>query len=296
MAEVTNRSIMLFGEVASTGLARGPAFVCGCAKPVVAPRRAIDASETPQELARLDAAISEAEAELLQLQETVQQQVGKAEAEIFGAQILLLYDPTLREAARDLCQTKRINVEAALDEALTTLTTAFIRLEDPYFRERAADLRDVGKRLLEVLAKDQRPAFPSFPEGSVLVTPELLPSVIMQLDSQTVRGVIVEKGGQTAHATILARARGIPSLIHVAAATQTIRTGDPVIVDGLVGRVFIHPTPAIRAEYDRLEADLHAHQTALNGLIDLPAETQDGVAIKLCANIGKSADAVAAAA
>ena len=169
------------------------------------------------------------------------------------------------------------------------------RLEDPYFRERAADLRDVGKRLLDILTKCQRSGIPNIPDGSVIVTSELLPSVTAQLDGQTIRGLIAEKGGQTAHATILARALGIPLLIHVPDATKIIRTDDRLIVDGLAGRVFINPAPAILREYDRLEADLQAHRTALKGLIELPAMTLDGVQIKPCANIGKSADAVAAA-
>jgi len=295
MTKISEQPVMIFGEVASPGLARGPAFVCGCAKDVVVPRRMIDASEAVREIERLDDAIIEAEKELVELQDKVRQRVGKLEADIFEAHILLLRDPSLREKVEAICHTQKMNVEAALDETIDALASVFARMEDPYYRERAADLRDVGKRLLDILAKDQRLKVPIFPKGSVIVTPELLPSVIVQLDSQTVRGVIVEKGGQTAHATILARARRIPLLIHVPDATETIRTGDPLIVDGLAGRVFIHPTPEIRREYDRLEADLHAHQTALKGLIDLPAVTRDGVAIKLCANIGKSADAVTAA-
>ena len=136
---------------------------------------------------------------------------------------------------------------------------------------------------------------PNVPDGSVIVTSELLPSVTAQLDGQTIRGLIAEKGGQTAHATILARALGIPLLIHVSDASKIIRTDDQLIVDGLAGRVFVNPAPAILREYDRLEADLQAHRTALKGLIELPAMTLDGVQIKLCANIGKAADAVAAA-
>ena len=98
------------------------------------------------------------------------------------------------------------NVEAALDEAIEKLTSLFVRLEDPYFRERAADLRDVGKRLLDILTRCQRSGIPNIPDGSVIVTSELLPSVAAQLDGQMIRGLIAEKGGQTAHATILARA------------------------------------------------------------------------------------------
>src|ERR1019366_90208 len=171
----------------------------------------------------------------------------------------------------------------------------FGRLADSYFRERAADLHDVGKRLLEHLAENLQPSIPALPDGCVLVTSELFASVVARLEGRGVRGLIVEKGGLTAHATILARALGIPMLVHASEATKQIRVGDLVIVDALAGRVFINPKPEILRKYDQLEADLQIHQTALKGLIDLPAVTRDGVSIKLCANIGKSADAVAAA-
>lgn len=289
-----DRMAMVFGEVASSGIARGPAFVCSCFGDLAVPRRTIDASDTAKEMARFDAAISEAEQDLLEVQEQVQKQLGEQEAGIFQAHMLMLHDSLLRKTVSDLCLTNKINVEAALDEAVVALASRFARFDDPYFRERAADVRDVGKRLLDVLAKDQRPGVPVVPHGSVIVTSELLPSAVVQLDSRTIGGIIVEKGGQTAHATILARAGRIPLLIHVPDATKAIRTGDPLIVDGLAGRVFVNPTPDIRHEYDRLECDLQAHRTALKRLIDLPAVTQDGVAIKLCANIGKVGDAVAA--
>src|SRR5512136_1376935 len=295
MTENAKDSALIIGEVASAGVARGPAFVCACAEDTVVPRRTIDASEALTEMKRFTAAISAVEQDLLKLQQTVLREVGKSEAGIMEAQILLLHDPTLRKEVSNRCVTAKLNVEAAVDEAIEKLTSVFLRLEDPYFRGRAADLRDVGKRLLGVLAKDQRPGIPVLPEKGVLVTTELLPSVIAQLDGQTLRGLVTEKGGQTAHATILARARGIPLLIHVPDATTRIRPGDQLIVDGLAGRVFINPTPAILREYDRLEADLQAHETALKDLIDLPAATRDGVPVNLCANIGKSADAVTAA-
>jgi phosphoenolpyruvate-protein phosphotransferase (PTS system enzyme I) len=244
---------------------------------------------------KLDTAIFEVEKNLLNLQNKVQQRVGKNEARIFEAQILLLHDPSFREEISTRCLIEKINVEAAVDEAIKKLTSLFVRLEDPYFRERGADLRDVGKRLLDVLNKSQSTGIPILSDGSVIVASELLPSVMAQLDSKKIRGLVLEKGGQTAHATILARALGIPMLIQVSDATKIIQTGDRLIIDGLAGRVFINPTPSVLREYDQLELDLQAHQTALKGLIKLPAVTQDGVKVNLCANISKSADAVAAA-
>ncbi|NUM53432.1 MAG: phosphoenolpyruvate--protein phosphotransferase [Candidatus Hydrogenedentes bacterium] len=286
---------MILGEVASSGVARGPALVCACAEHATGPRRVVSETEAQKEMEKLDAAISEVEMELLDLQKKVQQRVGKEEAAIFEAQILLLHDPSLREEISTRCLIGKINIETAVDEAIEKMASLFIQIEDRYFRERAADVRDVGKRLLDNLTKSQSPGIPTLSGGSVIVTSELLPSVTAQLDSQKIRGLVVEKGGQTAHATILARALGIPLLIHVSDATKLIRTGDRLIIDGLAGRVFINPTSAILREYDQLEADLQAHKTDLQGLIKLPTVTRDGVAIKLCANIGKSADAAAAA-
>ena len=187
---------MIIGEVASSGVARGPAFVCACAEDSIVPRRTIAASEAPEEMERFDAAVCAAEQDLLKLQQAVLREIGKSEAGIMEAQILLLHDPTLREEVSTRCVTGKLNVEAAVDEAIEKLTSVFLRLEDPYFRERAADLRDVGKRLLDVLLKDQRPGIPILPDGGILVTTELLPSVMAQLDGQTLRGLVAEKGGQ----------------------------------------------------------------------------------------------------
>ena len=286
---------MILGEVASSGLARGRALLCDCAKQTVVPRRQVSEAEAQKELARFDAAVAAAEQKLLAVQASVQRALGKAEAEIFEAQILLMNDLQLRDAVRDLCLEKRMNAEAALDEAIQHLTALFSRLEDPYFRERAADLRDVGKRLLDHLAEDLRPAIPALMGGCILVTSELFASVVAQLAGHGVRGLIVERGGLTAHATILARALGIPMLVQVPEATEKIRAGDLVVVDALAGRIFVNPKPELLRTYDQLEADLQIHQSSLKDLIGLPAVTLDGIEIKLCANIGQTADAVAAA-
>ena len=285
---------MILGEVASPGVARGTAVVCGCAKNTSIARHVIDEGEVSNEIERFDAAIAKAEKEMLRLRQHIGRNHGENEAAIFDAHIALLHDSSLRDTVKALCTTSKLNVEAALSEAIDTLAAAFARLNNPYFRERAADLRDVGNRLMEALTKDEQHESLCFPDGTVLVAGELMPSVIAQLDEKAIRAVVVEQGGQTAHSTILARARGIPLLIHVPDATATIRNGDQLIVDGLAGRIFINPKSEIQREYNQLEADLNAHKSALKDLIDLSAVTRDAVAIKLCANIGKVADAVAA--
>ena len=286
---------MIFGEVASQGLARGTAVVYDYVDAPPITCRVIAESEVAQEIARFDAAVAATERDMIAVGRQAEQKHGKDSAAIWAAQLAFLRDPLLRETVHTLCTTKKQNVEAALSEAIATLTATFARLASPYFRERAADLRDVGNRLQQALAQRECPPLPVCADGSVLIARELLPSVILQLDEKAICGVVVEQGGQTAHATILARARGIPLLINVPNATKLIRSGDPIIVDGLAGRIFLHASEPIQREYDRLEADRQAHKSTLNDLIPLPAVTTDQVAVTLCANIGKVADAMSAA-
>lgn len=286
---------MILGEAASSGLARGRAVLCDCAKQTVVPRRLIPESEIPLELDRFDHAVNEVEQKLRDTQASVQRALSDTEAAIFEAQILLVRDVDLHRAVREACVTKRMNIEAAIEEAVHRLATAFDQLEDPYLRERAVDLREVGKRLIDQLASQPHFDIPNGTEGCVLVTDELFSAAVAQLQNRGVRGLIVERGGLTAHATILARALGIPMLVKVTQATTRIAAGHLVIVDALAGRAFVNPNEEILRAYDRLETDLRVHESALQDLINLPALTRDGVQIKLSANIGQMADAVAAA-
>ncbi|MEO6740461.1 MAG: phosphoenolpyruvate--protein phosphotransferase [Chthoniobacteraceae bacterium] len=286
---------MILGHAASPGLARGRAMLCDCARQTVVPRRQVSEEEAQQEMQRFDDAVEAVEGTLAQLESDVRRALGNAEAEIFGVQILLLRETKLRNAVRELCAGERINVEAAVEQAIQRLMDVFARLEDPYLRERAVDLHEVGRRLLDHLVSDPPSVVPANADGCVLVASELFSSAVAQLEGRGVRGLIIERGGVTAHATILARALGIPMLVHAAEATQRIRAGDLVIVDALAGRAFINPNAEILRNYDRLEADLRAHESALEELIDVPTITRDGVEIKLSANIGQTADAVAAA-
>lgn len=251
--------------------------------------------DAQKEIARFEAAVSSVERELLRLRQVVLREIGKQEAAILDVQLALLHDPSLHEGVQASCLKDSSNAEAAVGLAIDKLASSLVRIEDPYFRDRAADLRDIGRRLIDILVTSESSDGPIVPDGSIIVTTELLPSVMAHLSTQKVQGLVAETGGQTAHATILARGRGIPFLLNVPNATTRIHQGDELIVDGLAGRVFVNPSPEITQEYNRLEEELRAHQSALQSLIDVPAVTLDGVTIQLCANIGKSADSAVAA-
>jgi len=290
----TKRTGMIKGLAVSAGIARGTAVVVSDEAHLAVPRRAITEAEVEVELAKFAAALGVAEQTLAALQKEVLERIGKREADIFEAQKLMLRDPSFVSEVSSRCSSERINVEAALADVIERFVRMFEEIDDDYVRHRAGDVLDVGRRVLGILLKQTLPGPWIFPEGKILVASELLASTTARLDLKTIRAVVTERGGKTSHASILTRSLGIPAVIAAKDATKRIRTGDALIVDGLAGTVFVNPKGPVLKEYTKLEGEFRAYQNALKDFVDLPAITQDGVTVRLCANIGKLADAEAA--
>jgi phosphotransferase system enzyme I (PtsI) len=285
---------MIKGTPVSPGIAHGTAYVLACANRTAGPRRTIAASDVDGEMARFEAALDHAEKDLLALKATVTEKIGASEADIFAAQVLLLSDPAFRNQVSALVRDKRVNVEAALAEVIEKFTRAFDEIPDPYLRERAADVRDVGRRVLAALFQDRTPESLDIPGEAIIVAEELLPSVTARLEVGRARAFITERGGKFSHTSILARSLGTPAVVGIAEASTRIKTGDKLIVDGFTGVVFVDPGDAVRREYGRLEGEIQAHKQELRHLIDLPAVTRDGSPVALLANVSKFADTAAA--
>jgi phosphotransferase system enzyme I (PtsI) len=284
---------LLKGVAVSPGVARGTAFVLVAAHNRAVPRRVIGDEEITGELTRFDCALGRAETDLGELRRSLAEQL-PTEAEIFGAQALLVRSAQFVEPVRARVREQRLNVEAAVSEVLDELTNALAAVADPVLRERAADIRDIGKRLLSVLIAEQPSGESVIPEDSVLIADELLPSVSARLELGRVRALVTERGGRSSHASILARARGLTAVAGIAGATEQVKTGDRVIVDGIAGVVFVDPDAKIAREYDRVEASIRAHTHELQQLVNVPSVTADGVAIPLLANVNQFADTEAA--
>ena len=165
----------------STGVARGAALVLTCGDRSAAPRRSIQASEVERERRRFDAAVAAATSELKTLQKDVAVAVGPSQGDILGAQALVLRDPGLRDRVLLLVEEKRVNVEAALSEVIDGYTRTLDGVADSYLRERAVDVRDVGRRLLSALVERRTPDALNIPENAIIVSQELLPSVTARL-------------------------------------------------------------------------------------------------------------------
>ncbi len=285
---------MIRGTPVSSGIAQGTAFVVACSDSSAAPMRRIAASEVRGEQDRFERAVDRAEQELVALKEAVGHRVGPSEADIFTAQAMVLRDPSFHQQVRRLVEEKQVNVESAISEVIDSFTRTFEKIPDPYLRERAADIRDVGRRVLSTLAEGPGRDCVDVPEGAVVVSEELLPSATAHLELAEVRAFVTERGGKFSHTAILARSMGTPAVSGAPEVTTRIKTGDRLIVDGFAGLIYVNPNDRVRSEYDRLEAEVRAYKQELRQLVNLPASTLDGTAIALYANVSKYADTEAA--
>lgn len=285
---------MLKGTAVSPGVALGEAFVITCGYRAAAPRRSIQAAEVDGERRRLGRALDRAESELAALQREILKKIGRTQADVFGAQALLVRDPSLRDQVLRAVEEKRINVEAALSDFIDDQTQALDAVMDGYIRERSADVRDVGRRVLSALIDEQGADGLDIPQGAVVVAEELLPSVTARLELGRARAFVTERGSRFSHSSILARSLGTPAVAAIPEASTKIQTGDKLIVDALSGIVFVNPDRSIVREYDRLQAELGAYKEQLRHLVDVPSATLDGTAIPLLANVNKFADTEAA--
>jgi phosphoenolpyruvate-protein phosphotransferase (PTS system enzyme I) len=286
--------MLLKGAAVSTGVAKGTALVIACGYRSAAPRREIQGSEVEGERARLDAALARAASELRALQDEVSERLGPSQADLLGAQLLALEDRDFRDQVRHVIEERRVNAEAALSEIIDGYTRTLDAVTDTYLRERAADVRDVGRRVLSSLVERQGPHGPEIPDGAIVVAEELLPSVTARLQLDRVQGFVTERGHRFSHASILARSMGTPAVAGIPEASLRIKTGDRLIVDGVSGVVFVDPEPPVEREYDRLGAELRATKEGLRSLVGLPSVTRDGTPIPLLANVNKFADTEAA--
>jgi phosphoenolpyruvate-protein phosphotransferase len=278
------------GTTVSPGIARGPAYVLTGTASVAAPQQTIAATEVVAELARFEAALNRAQKEILAVKADVAERIGGGEAEIFSAQAMLARDPAFHNKVSDAIRSELITAESAVAEVVDKFVRIFEEIPDAYLRERAIDIRDVGRRLLAALVEEQGPQLVEIPAGAILVADELLPSVTARFELAHVGAVVTERGGKFSHSAILARSLRLPTVTNVLGASHVIRTGDALIVDGMSGIVFVNPGQAVQQEYQRLETELRNYNEGLKQLVDLPSVTGDGTRIPLLANVSKFSD------
>jgi phosphoenolpyruvate-protein phosphotransferase len=285
--------VVLRGVAAAPGQALGPVLVYRPAAPV-APVLPIDPAQTSVEQARVAAALAGAQAELDRLAEEVAGALGPEEAAIFSAQALMATDPLLSDRAAELVAAEHYPADAAILAAADEQAALLAAIDDPYLRERAADVRDVGRRAARIARGEPAPAdLRRLPGPVVILAEDLSPSETAGLDRAHVLGIGLSGGGPTSHAAVVARALGVPLVCGLGAFAA--HDGQPALLDGDGGWLTLDPGPDAQAAHDAWRAARGRAAAADTGLRDLPAETRDGRRIRLAANAGSVADAQQAA-
>ena len=223
-------------------------------------------------------------------------QVGPDEAAIFRTHETILHDPSFTAKIRTWIVDEGQSAQSALHRLLEEYTSLFASTRDDYIKERLADVRDVVIRLSGHLTDVLQPQLDVLRGPLILVAHELLPSQVVTLGNREVAGVVTETGGQTSHAAILARSRGIPAVSGVKGILRNVKTGDTVVVDGREGHVLVNPDAETVSAYLKLQREFFDLKDTLAENRDQPAVTADGHKIQLLANINSLLDAQAAVA
>ena len=251
-------------------------------------------SEVVAELERYEQALEKTSVDLRALYQKVATQVGRHEAAIFQTHESILHDPAFTAKVRDFIVSERQTAQAGLHHVLNEYTSLFARTKDEYLKERLADVRDVVIRLSGHLSDVLRPGMEAITEPLILVAEELLPSQAVMLGDRDVAGIVTQGGGQTSHAAILARSRGIPAVSGMAGILKHVKTGDVVVVDGRDGVVLVNPDPETEKAYRKLQREFVDLKHVLAENRDAPAVSADGQSVELLANINNLHDAQAA--
>jgi len=241
-----------------------------------------------EEHKRLLLALEKARIQTIYLEKRVGEMLSEADAAIFHSHLMILEDRGFIAKMTTLID-DGLGAERAVAEVVGHYVAAFSKMEDPYLRERSADMEDIGRRLVDALNGNHK-AQEKLRDNRIIIARELLPSDLATMDPGKVIGIATEKGNLNAHAAIMARALGIPAVFGVEGLLKQVGVKSEVIVDGTSGCVYLNPDQSVKLEYQRLQGEYDLKQRAWEGIRELPAVTPDGCRVTLLANIGLISD------
>lgn len=282
------------GVGVAPGIAIGPARFVESGLVTVPEYRLEGAAAVSDDLARLEGALSKSVRQLRTLRsklDALPADAGEEMSFLLEAHEAMLKDSRLVRGVRQLIEGERLNAEAAVRRESAAIARSFEELADPYIAARAADVRDVGGRLLRNLMEGQVAGFRNLAPGTILIAEEITPADTARMDPGQIGGFAAVVGGAEGHAAIMARSLGIPAVLGAAALLTEVKTGDMLILDGLAGRVIVNPAPSTLKRYRDRRAALEKEAEKLQRLRDVPAVTRDGATVHLYANLELPRDA-----
>jgi phosphotransferase system enzyme I (PtsI) len=275
----------LMGIPVSSGIAIGKAFLYLEKDLPEIPHYSIRKPQIDPELKRLKAAIDEAAEELRSLRDRAALEMSKEHVGIFDAYLLMLEDEDFHDQITARFRETQENIEWVVYDTTRILMQKMQSSPDPFFRERAVDISDVSRRILNKLLPVKRVSLADLDRDVILVSHDLLPSEVLTMNRKHVLGIAMDMGGTTSHAAILARAFNIPAVLGLSLATTEICDDDTMVLNAAAGEVFINPEQKVLDRWERVGTRYRKNLDGFSQIRDLKAETKDGYRVLLKANI-----------
>nr|WP_148184254.1 phosphoenolpyruvate--protein phosphotransferase [Macrococcus caseolyticus] len=247
-------------------------------------------ADVDAEVEKFKAAINQSKVELTQIRNNAEIALGPDKAAIFDAHLLVLEDPELINPIEDNIRNNQMNAAASLSEVSTNFITIFESMDNEYMKERAADIKDVSKRVLSHILGVSLPNPTMIDEPVVIIAEDLTPSDTAQLNKKFVQGFATNIGGRTSHSAIMSRSLEIPAVVGTKNITDAVQQGDFVIVDGIAGEVIINPDEQTVTGYKARQAAFLQEKEELKQLVNDKTVTKEGKHVELAANIGTPND------
>lgn len=284
---------MTSGILVSPGIAFGKALLLK-EDPILINNKKIDSEQINHEIERFKSAREKASKQLNAIMIKASETLGEEKAAIFEGHIMLLEDEDLEQEIESRIRSKLETADAAINAVFQAQAAELESLEDEYLKERAADICDIGKRLLKNILNMHIVDLSAINQESILVANDLTPSETAQLNLDKVLGFITDLGGRTSHTSIMARSLELPAIVGTSDATKAIKNGDFIILDGVNNKIYINPTAEVIDQLKLVQTDYINNKNELAKLKDLPAITLDGHQVEVCANIGTVRDVAGA--
>jgi phosphotransferase system enzyme I (PtsI) len=281
----STEELVLRGIPASSGIAMGYAFLLDRQDFIVQERAILD-GEVLVETARFEEAVTLTKAEIQDVKQKIELHGGSKDAQIFDAHLLVLDDSMLIDEVKKHIREFKVSAEYAFSEVLKRYMSIFEKIEDEYIKERAADVSDIGRRLLKHLMGESRYHDLDVIHNEIIVVAhDISPSDAVSMFNKNIKGFVTDIGGRTAHTAIIAKSLGVPAVLGLQDATYRISNQDFIIIDGRKGVVIVNPTEETKRLYTIEKDKLSRFQETSLNIRELPAETPDGRRLALMANL-----------
>ncbi len=243
-----------------------------------------------EELVKFEQALVQSREDIKTIKEKAVGRLSEDDLAIFDAHLEFTNDPGLLDQVIAMINKESVNAEFALDSVANMFITMFEAMEDAYFRERAADIKDVTYRIKSHIMGVKIADLSLINEPSIVLAKDLTPSDTAQLDKTFTKGFVTEIGGRTSHSAIMARSLEIPAVVGVTNILNQLSHGQEIILDAIKGEVIVDPTAEQKAEYQKLADEYEVYRNDLKVLKDEKTITTDGHQVELAGNIGNAVD------